>query len=300
MIDIGMGSVQISECDQMGHLNVRYYVARADEALANLAHALGMGPRALRAQGLRLGVLDHHIRFIGELHVGAPFRFRGGVLGRDADTLVVLQEMRNTATDALAATFRVEVGLFDVASGERRPLPALPGADALHMELPAHAAPKGLNLTTPRARPHWDEAERLGLEQGHVGAVSARECDRDGWLTTDGIIARVWDGASNLPWRRPPPGPQTVKIGGAALEYRLHYHATPRAGDLITVRSGLREIGTKTTVATNWLFDRESGLACATAELVGVRFDLSTRKALEIDDETRARMMPYVKAGLAV
>ena len=35
MIEIGMGSVQVGECDVMGHMNVRHYVSRALDALAS-------------------------------------------------------------------------------------------------------------------------------------------------------------------------------------------------------------------------------------------------------------------------
>ena len=47
MIEIGMGSVQVGECDVMGHMNVRYYVSRALEAMA--------------WGGMRLVVVTHHV-----------------------------------------------------------------------------------------------------------------------------------------------------------------------------------------------------------------------------------------------
>ena len=48
MIEIGMGSVQVGECDVMGHMNVRHYVSRALEALAWLGFELGLGPAYAR------------------------------------------------------------------------------------------------------------------------------------------------------------------------------------------------------------------------------------------------------------
>ena len=41
VIEIGMGSVQVGECDVMGHMNVRHYVSRALEARAWLGLELG-------------------------------------------------------------------------------------------------------------------------------------------------------------------------------------------------------------------------------------------------------------------
>ncbi len=39
-----MGSVQVGECDVVGHMNVRYYVSRTLDALAWLGFELGLGP----------------------------------------------------------------------------------------------------------------------------------------------------------------------------------------------------------------------------------------------------------------
>lgn len=301
LIDTALGSVQPHECDVMGHMNVRHYVARSLQALAALALALGLGPRVLRERRLRLGVVDHHIRFQAELHPGAGFAIGGGLLAHDARGFTAYQEMRHTGgARAVAATFRTEAALFDATSGERVPLPVLAGAAALAVVLPDHARPKGLELAPPRPRPHWHEADTLRLPLAHAGQVAADECDADGWLREDGIIARIWDGVPNLPTRgvhAAAAGEARADrggIGSAALEYRLHYHATPRAGDLLAVRSALRSVGSKTTVAGHWLFDRESELAVATAELVSITFDLATRKARELDAATRERLAGWV------
>ena len=40
--EIWVGGVNTWECDEMGHLNVRHWVAKSMEALAGLAAALGM------------------------------------------------------------------------------------------------------------------------------------------------------------------------------------------------------------------------------------------------------------------
>jgi len=299
LIDTALGSVQPNECDVMGHLNVRHYVARSVESLAALALALGLGPRALRERGLRLGVVDHHMRFQAELRPGAGFSIGAGLLAHDAGGFVAYQEMRHTGgSGAVAATFRTEAALFDAASGAQVPLPALTGAAALTVALPEHARPKGLELTPPRPRPQWHEADALRLPLAHAGQVAAAECDAQGWLRADGIIARIWDGVPNLPTRSLRDGgegdPARGRLGSAALEYRIHYHEAPRAGDLLAVRSALRSVGTKTTVAGHWVFCRESGLAVATAELVGITFDLATRKACELDAATRERLAAWV------
>ncbi len=46
MIVIGRGSVQQEECDVMGHMNVRHYVARGCDALQWLLLEAGLPPSA--------------------------------------------------------------------------------------------------------------------------------------------------------------------------------------------------------------------------------------------------------------
>jgi len=124
MIEIGMGSVQTWECDHMDHLNVQHYVSRASEALGGLATALGIGPKFGREHGVVLTPVDHHIRFLRELRPGAPFIFTGGVLDMRRDTLKLYQEMRNTQTGQVAASFVTEAALLERSTGARRILPA--------------------------------------------------------------------------------------------------------------------------------------------------------------------------------
>ena len=120
-------------------------------------------------------------------------------------------------------------------------------------------------------------------------------------MRADGVIARIWDGVPNSPARDVrPEGRPGGKIGSAALEYRLVYHRPVRVGDLLTVRSGLKAVGGKTTTWAHWLFDGESGRAVAAAEAVAVSFDLGTRKAVGMDEAVRRALEDLVVSGLSV
>lgn len=64
--------------------------------------------------------------------------------------------------------------------------------------------------------------------------------------------------------------------------------------------SGLKAVGGKTVTWTHWLFDGESGTAVAAAEVVGVSFDLATRRAVAMDDEARRALEGLVVPGLGI
>ncbi len=282
MIVIGRGSVQSHECDAMGHMNVRHYVARVFDALSWLL--LEAGSRAPVVQR------DQHIRFLRELPPVTPFVILGGVLDRQGAVLRCYAEIRNAATDTPAATF-----VTDIDVGEARL-----SIDALRVTLPDHAAPRGLGFAAPRLLPDRAAALAMGLAECHRGAVRPDECDRDGVMRPDGVIARVWDGVPNLRNRGTGLGVREEGIGGAALEYRLVHLSPLRAGQLLTVTSGLRALGEKTTTWTHLLHDGETGTPVAAAEAVGVAFDLVARRAIAIPPAQRAALQGLLVEGLGL
>jgi acyl-CoA thioester hydrolase len=290
VIVIGRGSVQSQECDVMGHMNVRHYVARTTDALAWLMLEAGLPP----SRG-RLPVKDQHLRFLREMSPGTPFVITGGVLAHDARRLRALVEIRNTATDAPAATL-----VTDLAPWGDAPMPDMPRAAALRVTLPDHAGPRGLSFDPPRPLPDRAAAHAMGLAEGYRGAIRAEECDADGLARPDVVIARIWDGVPNLRNRGTGVGIREEGLGSAALEYRVAQAAPLRAGQLLTVCSGLRALGDKTTNWTHLVHDGETGAVVAAAEAIGVAFDLATRKAVAIAPERRAALQGLLVPGLGL
>ena len=70
-IEVYRGNVNTWECDEMGHMNVRFYVAKCEEAIAIFLAELGLPPAELKRRHLRALSMDYHMRFLAELHPGA-------------------------------------------------------------------------------------------------------------------------------------------------------------------------------------------------------------------------------------
>ena len=166
------------------------------------------------------------------------------------------------------------------------------------MQVPEGGVARGIARVPPRAAPLRDEALALGLAGAYLAPVAPEDCDAHGAMEESAIMARVSDGIGHFF--------QTLRnqrgegIGGAALEYRFAFHARPRAGDLIEVRSGLKAVGGKTFHMCHWMFDVESGRCAATSEAVAVSFDLTARKAIEIPPENREAMLARIVPGLCL
>ena len=79
-VEIWRGGATPWQCDEMGHMNVRFYLSAANEGMANLAALMGM-PRAFTpGASSTLLLQEHHVRFLKEARPGAGLVMTGGVL----------------------------------------------------------------------------------------------------------------------------------------------------------------------------------------------------------------------------
>ncbi|MBA1145789.1 hypothetical protein H0Z60_01830 [Ectothiorhodospiraceae bacterium WFHF3C12] len=302
LVEVYRNSVNSWEADMMGHLNVQHYVAKAVEGLAVLGQVLGLAPADLRARDARLLPVEQHIRFLREQRPGAPIRILAGVLETGPERLRVYQEMRNTLSDDVAATFVSEVTLQQRGTREWMPLPraVMAAADAHRIELPDHGAPRGLRMDPPRDAPTLADAEANGMVPTYTGLVRPEMCADDGRMATRAYMGVISDSVPNLLAQTRGEDRSRSGIGGAALEYRFVYRQAPRQDDVIALRTGIKDIASKAYTFCHWMFDRSSGEAVATAEAVAVALDMEARKAIAIPDGMRTGLEKVVVPGLSV
>lgn len=303
LIEVARNSVQSWEIDQMGHMNVQFYVDRAADGLAALAIHLGVGPAYMREHGRRLIASSQHIRFLRERRVGAPFYLRAGVLDGDDYGLTIYQEMVAPTSGHVAATFTMSATLRDIATGAACELPQAVRAKALalNVEPPAHGCPKGLAMAPPRPAMALHEADSMGMLATFQALVQAEQCDGHGYLTLRHFMGIFSNGMPTLLLETGVRDSNRMSnVGGAALEYRFIYRRYPQTGDVLTLRSGFNQIGDKTFTHCHWLFDLETGAAVASAEAVGITLDLAARKAMPMPEAMRANLQSALIEGLVV
>lgn len=301
-IEVWRGSVATWECDEMGHLNVGFYVAKSMEALAGLAAEMGM-PRAFAASAeATLIVREQHIRFLREARPGAALTMTGGVIEMgEADARLMLL-MRHPDGE-LAASFRTQVVHATARDGRAFPWPdrIRARADALAMEAPEKAAPRSIGLTPVETQASLARADELGLRRTGLGVLGTGDCDAFGRMRTEHFMRRLSAGVSHVfAGRRPGAGEGDSRIGGAALEYRLIHHAWPRAGDRLELRSGSAGGDARFRRLIHWLLDPDTGRPWGSAEVVAVSFDLETRKVVALSDEELARVEADAVDGLGL
>ena len=306
-IEVWRGCVNTWECDEMGHMNVRFYVVRAMEGLVGLASALGMPQAFSPHANATLQVREQHIRFLREARPGAPLFMRGGVVEMGESEARLLLVLFHT-DGAPAASFQIVVAHITPDDDPRPfdwPRQALELAKALTMPVPAYAAARSVSLAAFTSQASLARADALGLIPISAGAFGGQDCDVFGRMRPEQFIGRVSDGIATLASRTravilDSAEPRPKRIGGAVLEYRLVHLAWPRAGDRFVVRSGMAGVDERTQRLTHWMLDPGSGKPWGTSEAVAVTLDLDARKIVAVSPAARAALSARVVAGLTL
>jgi acyl-CoA thioester hydrolase len=296
------GAVNTWECDQNNHLNVRFQCERATAGLAQMAAALGMRGAFRADAGATLAPLDVHIRFLREAHALDVLSMAGGVLAfNETDASLVLDMRHIDGAPATSFCYRVAhvephtLKPFPWSSRSRR------AAKQLGCALPAHAAPRAIDINRPLGEANLERAKTLRADRIGAHLVTPDQCDAFGRLRPEHIFGRASDSVPSMfaEWRKSPM-PGIEQLSGAVVEARIAFRRWPRVGDLIEVHSGVVEAQGKITRVVHWMLDPLSGKAWASMEVVAVAFDLATRKAVDMPplllEERRKRLV----AGLAI
>ena len=306
-VEVWRGGVNTWECDEMGHMNVRFYVTRAMEGLVGLAASLGM-PRAYAPEaGATLRLREHHIRFLREAHAGGQLHMRAGVLSMDETEAQVVQVLYHSVTGEPSATVVSRVS--HVAAGDGRPFAwsrqALERAGGLTVALPAYAAPRGIGLDPFETQASQARADALGVKVIAAGAVSPQDCDVFGRMRAEQFIGRISDGIPQLVGQvratiAAKAASQPKRVGGAVLEYRLVYLDWPRAGDRVAIHSGLAAIEARTQRVVHWMLDPATGKPWGTSIAVAAALDLDARKIIEATPQALATLSALTIPGLGL
>lgn len=276
------------EIDRNGHLNVRFYAARAARATQALAASLGLdatsrGPRA----GLLL-VTDAFTRYHREQLVGARLVVRGGLLGLAADRLRLYHELSNRETGELSATFVHEARLLDRQSGAFRSLPeSLGRALADVVSWPEHGRPRTLDLDRPAKPLALAEARRRGLTLRQDRTITGDECDSDGLLLPECRADLFWAGRPARDASREPFRGWRPDFGWVTLESRSAFVRLPRMGARIQSFGAEVDIGRKTSHRRHWAFDVDRGDVLAVTSMINLGFDPLARRSKEIPPDVR-------------
>ena len=306
-VEVWRGGVNLWECDEMGHMNVRFYLIRAMQGLIGLAAELGMEGAFTTHAVSTLLVREQHIRFLREARPPAPMHMTASVVEMGESDARLLLVLTHSTTGEPAASFQTVVS--HVTPRDARPFPwserVRRRAAELTRPVPDYAAARSIALSPFETTASLARAEVLDLVTISAGAVVVQDCDTFGRMGLDGFIGRISDGIPRLVSRlrgavvehaeaRP------ARVGGAVLEYRLVYLDWPRAGDRVVIRSGLAGVDGPAQRLIHWMLDPNTGRPWGVSEAVAITLDLDARKIVPISAAAQAAMRGMITPGLAL
>jgi len=103
--------VQAWECDHMGHMNVRYYMHKFDDAGWVFLAMVGLNTPYIRKTNIGPVAVDHHIQYKRERMAGDSVTVHSQILKLDGKKLYMRHTMRDAVTGEEVATCDL-TGLF--------------------------------------------------------------------------------------------------------------------------------------------------------------------------------------------
>lgn len=117
------GTVYPWQCDQMGHMNVMYYVGKFDEATWQMFAGIGVTPAYMRLHHYGVAAVRQVITYRRELRAGDLLTIRTGILEINPKLIRFYHEMKNDETGEIAATTVITGLHMDTQSRQACPFP---------------------------------------------------------------------------------------------------------------------------------------------------------------------------------
>lgn len=277
--DLWLGAANAWECDHLGHMNTRFYLAKIEQALPPLLDRIGV-------DGATMMVTAQHMRFHKEVRVGAPLRAYGAVLGSASQGSELLVMLGHAGGD-LAATFRLSIARpMDAAA------PRAAGVDSV--PVPAEAQERGVSMADLASiAASADEASSRGMRRTGLSTIQADHCDHHGRLRLSAVMALAADAVPHLPhgiWREMlerNDGGAPRRIGTVLLESGFIHRRWPSLGERVEVRSAPAGCTDRVTRTEHRLLDPATGRIWAVVHTVGLPLDLDTRRAVRLTPEVQ-------------
>ncbi len=304
MREVWRGYAASWECDELGHLNVRAYIAKAMEGVAGLAIDMGLAEAWTVQAFSTLRPRDLHVRYLEECLPGTPLAAFGGLLDITEKGALVYLELRHSVSEEPVASFRIRLDHVAVRTGEpfRWGASFLKRADGFRVSAPNITAPKGLDPDkSPSSEVSLTCAESLDLPQIGRGVFSPDECTVFGWIRPDTIMGRVSNSVVNFHSAFPEVvADKGGKISSALLEARILMRGYPRAGAGYLIRSGIAGAEGRTRRIVHWILDPVTGRPWASMEGVALPMNLETRRAAPLDEAAQAELLKRRIDGLSL
>ena len=291
MIDsnIYKNSVQLHEIDNLGHMNVQYYLKHCiDSFILNFKINNLISNHSNIEE---LFVLEKvNIRYLNEQRLGAPFSINFYISKIENDKILILQEMENLETKKMSSTFilsfKIRKQIKMIKNKFENFLMDYPNKFKI---APSYAEIRGL-LNINKLKLSYEKLlDYPKIYNTFCGIAKNKDSNNSDTLDAADYMGIVSASVPNLLMMSNHSISKT-NIGGAAVEYEFYFNEFVKTGTCIKLLSGLRNIKNKTYTWSHWLIDIDKEKILAEANAVIVTMDLKKRKSVQIPNKMKVAL----------
>ncbi|MGH7355100.1 MAG: acyl-CoA thioesterase [Candidatus Rokuibacteriota bacterium] len=282
MIETYRGTVYRWEVDHNDHLTVAYYFARFGDAALGVLDAIGLGAADTARDGRACVTDDCFVHYQHELRVGDLMHIDSGVIGVEADALVLGHKVFDSASGELCTTVEHRIRHVDAESRK---------AVTLGTAQRRVAESRRVEWDGPRRERRPRPGGLDGFRDSARDAVKPWETDAAGRLALQFYIHRfsAANGHATAAFGMTPGYMRTERRGFSTFELQLALDGALSVGDPVCLRSALLHVGNSSMRLLHVMTNERSGERVASLEQLGVHLDMDARKSTPLPDALRAR-----------
>jgi len=288
------GEASSWECDQLGHLNMKHYMAKAEQARQMFMMHLGLS-HAFRDGALSsVRVREFHIRFVNEALPGSGLRFETALTGIGPDD-VSLVHMMSHQDGRIAATIheKLEHIYLRTQKSFNWPKRVMVAANDFMTPLPDIAKPRGLSTNVEMSGANLETLQKWGCTLIGRGVFTPDEADIFNIIAPQTFVGRLSDSVSGFEkaWPTMQDGSwRETGIIGVMLEtrYRIHTYAEP--GLPYVLFSGVAGITDKVRKLIHHFVNPYTGKPYASVIAINGLIDMGKRKMAYPSDANRKKV----------
>lgn len=292
LIETWTGEAEAHECDALGHLNMRHYLYKSQQARQMFIIRLGLSNAFRKTSPSSVKFMDAHIQYKAESRPGELLRIESGIL-KMRETGMTLLHVIYHFNGAVSATIIENIDHVYLPTGMSFPWPqrVIDAAREHMIELPNFAAPRSLDPWAQSHAPSQTDLEAWGVAPIGRGVFHPRETDIFDRVMAPAMMGRASDCVAHYKAGWPEahePKYYAENIMGVLLECRFICHKAATAGQAFVFYSGVKSVNKLTRRLVHNMIDPVTGQSIATMDAVAALLDLNSRKISLPQDDTLA------------
>ncbi len=265
------------ECDELGHLNMRHYITKAQQARQMFIMQLGLSHAFKKGTPGAVRVREFHIKYIREAMPGAPLHIESAITSLGEKDLALIHIMYHQ-DGSIAATIHEALEHFYMPTHRSFAWPErLREQATLYMsELPEAARPRGIPDIEMQGA-NYETVKNWGCSEIGRGVFQRSEVGSSDTVCAQHMLGHISESIRHFDTAFPEKI-GTGPITGVLLELKFRFHTFPEAGDPFVIASGIMGVTDKVRRLVHHIVNPITGMPYASAIAINGLIDLEKRR----------------------